>query len=707
MKKLICCFFILSAIILNAQQTKVPLLLHQKLKNIPASQYTGILVEGNSGLIHERIKLYGGFITYSQGNIHSIQIPAGAVDAFSREDCVKSIGNAPYNMSVLNDTMKAQTRVYDVRNGTAPLTQGYTGKNVVMGIIDSGIDFTHPDFQDSTGHSRIMFLWDQRDTSGTAPSPWSYGTEWDSAQINSGQCTHNDLQYYGHGTHISGIAGGNGRSVTAVDFSGVAPDVKFVVVALDFVGINSPVAVADAAAYIYSKALAMGLPCVINASVGDYMGSHDGQDLQAQMIDTLLNTPGRLFVGAAGNAGNLPIHLSYPVSSDTNFTWYTVGSGSIYIQLWADINNFSNAKMAVGCTQQAPVWQDKGRTAFTNIGSNYLVYSYDTLYNSSNQRLGTIMRYASTQGNAYSMEFLITPDSLNGYYWSLELTGSGHFHSWSFDMVDANLPTTSQFPRIAYYKLPDATHNIVSSFQCSDKVVTVGNYVNRTTWPNVNNYWTIDTTLVAGEIMWNSSIGPTRDGRTKPDITAPGANSMSCGVLSMLPGIIAGAPEAVAIGGYHVQGGGTSASSPVVAGCGALWLERYPNSTWSEFKTAVINCAKQDTFTGSQLPDNTWGWGKMDAFSMMTNCALHVDDINLNENQTLHIYPNPLHPGDVLNISIDAEDQTLIEITDISGRIIQTMSSANATTVQISLSGYATGMYFIRTAKGSAKFIIQ
>lgn len=654
MRKFLLASFIIFATCASAQEiVNVPLSLTLLTGGYEPSEMIGVLAEGQPSLVVQAAKKHGGFVMHSEGSISSVQIPAGKIEEFAAENGVIRLGNAPIRMQVLNDTMKKQTRVNDVRNGLSPLPQSYSGSGVVMGIIDSGIDYRHPDFKDSLGNTRIYRIWDQRDQTGQSPAMFNYGTEWDSASINDSSCTHNDLAYYGHGTHVSGIAGGNGRSVTQMDMSGVAPNVTFVVVALDFSGQFSPVAVADAAAYIYAIADSLGLPCVINASVGDYYGSHDGQDLQALMIDTLLDTPGRLMVGASGNAGGLPIHLSYNLSNDTNFTWFNVNSGSIYIQMWAEQSQFANADFAIGATRMND-YSDLDRTAFTDIAGNLSGISYDTLYNSNGQRLATIMRIATTQGSTYSMEFYVTPDSAAGYNYGLYCTGSGLFHLWSFDVVSSGIPNQSAYPAIQYYKMPDATHTVVSSFQCSERVVCVGNYVNRDVWPNYNNIWVQDTTVTAGELMYNSSIGPTRDGRIKPEITAPGANNFSCIETNNRPGIISGAPDAVTPGGWHVQGGGTSAASPVVAGCGALWLERLPNSTWNEFRDAVIYCAKQDTFTGSSLPDIEWGYGKVDAFSMMTTCATSLNEPETSPTSTWTVYPVP------------ANGQTAIQITGMT-----------------------------------------
>ncbi len=697
------CLFCLPLFSIAQNDWKIPLALYNKASHFAPTQQIGIIVEGNPIAIANAAKNHGGFLRYNQGNICSVSIPAGELVGFSKEPGIIQIGNAPIKMQVLNDTMKLQSNIYPVRNGIAPLAQGYSGNGIIMGMIDSGIDFNHPDFKDSLGNSRILKIWDQNNVNGPGPTPWNYGTVWDSSQINSGACTENDLTYFGHGTHVSGIAGGDGSSVTAVDYSGVAPKVNFVVVCLDFNGVNSPVAVADAAAYIYETAMSLGRPCVINASVGDYYGSHDGQDLQTHMIDSLLlATSGRSFVTAVGNAGSEKIHLSYALNAtDTNSTWFSYSGNQIYIQTWADASNFSNAKFAIGCVQDG-IFADRGRTGFTNFAANNSGITTDSIMNANGQRMATLIRVGTVQGTAMSMEFLITPDSGWGYNFSLQMTGAGLFHCWCFDLYTNPLPSASTYPNIIYYKQPDTTYTVCGGFQCSDHTITVGNYVDHSSWNNYTGTRFFDNTVTSGEIMWNSSVGPTRDGRTRPDITAPGANVLSCGVISTMPATISSGPQYVGVGGFHVAGGGSSASSPVVAGCVALYLQAYPNANAAQIKTAVTMCAHTDGFTGTALPDNAWGYGKVDAFAMMTACALSVDE-NYPAVVGIHLFPNPVNEHEAFILQFDGlQENAQIEIYGVNGQKIFSQQLARGeSAVNIPNGLLNAGMFMVRISTGS------
>src|SRR6185436_19800362 len=145
--------------------------------------------------------------------------------------------------------------------------------------------------------------------------------------------------------------------------------------------------------------------------------------------------------------------------------------------------------------------------------------------------------YGDYVHGVYNMQYLITPDSTfkvvgpdtSRYYWRLMTKGVGHFDAWSFDMVSGHLPDSATFPIITKYKKPDTNQNIVSSFTCSDKVITVGSYVNRNQYTNSIFTITRDTSMITGSLSTFSSHGPTRDGRVKPDITATGEWVLSCG----------------------------------------------------------------------------------------------------------------------------------------------------------------------------------
>jgi subtilisin family serine protease len=192
-------------------------------------------------------------------------------------------------------------------SGSPPVYSGRAGQGLILGDVDSGIDFTRPDFQDSTGKTRILYIWDQNDTGGPGPAEFGYGSEWTKAQIDDtpGSVRHQDTD--GHGTNVAGVLIGNGSetgcSQPAYRYVGMAPRAEFIEVATDF----SDAGIIDGVNYIFQKAAALGKDCVVNLSLGGQAGPHDGSDDFSTAI-SVLTGPGRIVVASAGNEQADKIH---------------------------------------------------------------------------------------------------------------------------------------------------------------------------------------------------------------------------------------------------------------------------------------------------------------------------------------------------------------------------------------------------------------
>jgi hypothetical protein len=201
---------------------------------------------------------------------------------------------------------------------------GRRGAGVVVGICDSGCDFTHPSFRRVDGTTRILNLWDQglAPAGGeSSPAPFGYGVEYSNAQIDAALAGANPFAAVrhrdpgGHGTHVTGIATGDGSAAgqgrPAGTFIGVAPEADIIVVANasnGAEGLGTSASTLDAVNYIFQRAATFARPCVVNMSLGDNLGPHDGTSLLERGLDNLLGGPGRAFVKSAGNAGSSRCH---------------------------------------------------------------------------------------------------------------------------------------------------------------------------------------------------------------------------------------------------------------------------------------------------------------------------------------------------------------------------------------------------------------
>ena len=698
MKHNLIILFLLFVFYSNAQNTGINNAAKFKLiENTDLSKQT-VLVKGNIPKLILSQKEFNYTFNYSSGNIASITCNLNQLSKLIENKVISYAEFIEARKQLMNDTMIIKNKIKPVKLGTAPLTMPYDGTGIIVGIIDSGTDFNHPDFKNASGSSRIKFLWDQVPVAGsTVPQPFNYGIEWTDTQINANQCTHNDLPNYGHGTHVSGIAVGNGLANGTHE--GIASKADIIVVALDY-NKTGPT-IADAVQYIFNKATLLGKPCVINASVGDYYGSHDGTDLEAKLIENMVqNVPGRVMVAAAGNAGHVKYHVkTIPPINDTCFTWIKKNNSTLEYWCYADTNNIKNIQISVGANRNNNF--NLGRIGFKNYNYGLSTIQNDTLKYNGN-RIGIVKTSASINSyGVYELYIKILADTLN-LKWRIESKGVGMHDAWNFDFISSGLPSAASYPWITKYIMPDVNSSMVSSFQCLNDVITVANYVNLNNYYDVNNTIQSWAALNPGEnvnfLAASSSRGPTRNNQQKPDIAATGAGVFSAIALGMQANLITNAPQVVAQGSMHVQGGGTSAASPVVAGLAALYLQKNPNATSLQVKNAITNCAFSDIYTGTNLPNYQWGYGKLDGFNTM-NCL--VTKINNNTiTNDIKFYPNPFNNHVTFNFNkfIDGK----IYVYETSGKLIfeDNLNSESYNLNGLKFKADYNGLLFVRIVSG-------
>ncbi len=640
MRRIFLYLFLMSALSIIAQErSKLDLRTYEKLvKGKEREKNMAFLVKGNEGTMKEVVESYGGEVNFMYGNIASVNIPTAKALEFSRNEAIYYIENASVKGMPMMDTARIQNNVDSAYAGLAPLTQPYTGKGVVIGFIDGGIYWQHADFRKRDSTTRIRFIWDQNLTGGAnPPQPYGYGNEWNWIAIDGGQCTHRPeylTSEFGHGTCVAGIAAGDGSSY-AQDTNltrGVAPDAEIIMVKVNYN--NFLTNVANAVDYIFKKADALGKPCVINTSVGTYYGSHDGRDLASQIIDSLLDQKkGRVVVASAGNAGHIKHHVGYDIpTTDSAYTYfkYNASFQGVYFDFWSDTADFNNAQFTIGAADvSSGSIVDLGQLSYMNVLQDFNpgqtgVQINRSLYNGVDL-VGLVKIFAELQGGAYHVEFLITPVD-NSHWWRLQTRGSGKIDYWSTsnnilgssDMVDV-LPNLAI---INEYRYPDSLKTMVSSWQCSDKVITVGNYSNRAAYYDADSN-RIDLTgpgydEVVGKRYLTSSLGPTRDNRLKPDISATGSTTIATGDANVIGTYLSNVNRfKVAFTRKHIRNGGTSMAGPIVAGVAALYLQQHPTATHEEIKRAIIENATKDNFT-TNTPNPEYGYGKVNAFRTLT-----------------------------------------------------------------------------------------
>lgn len=710
MKKLItlAALFILGSNCTFGQfNSKMNFSLQKQLSSARQADYEiAVFIRGDVAQIKSLTESLGGVFKYAAGDIAAVRIALSKIPQLAASGAITRIENNDLRLQPMNNQMVINNHVQEVQLGFG-LPQGYDGEGVVMGIIDEGIDFTHPDFRDVNGNTRIKFLWDQsivNTDTATQAQPYGYGKEYIGSQIDTSS-QHVDRPPFMHGTHVAGIASGNGMAVN--NFKGVAPKADLIIIKINFNQSESSFlsSLVDGIKYIFDRADELGEPAVINLSLGTYFGSHDGKDIQAQAIDQLvIQKPGRSIVCSAGNIGGAPFHLGYDVAPDTSFTWFQLGSNSIYFQAWGDSGAFENANYTVGIERVYPDHSYIAGLNFQNVLTHPGILQTDTVRAGGNQ-YGIIYSLAQFVNGSYSVEFEIFPDSVRNvsgpdssvYFWRFMTKGSGRLDLYSFDMVFDNLPDSASYPFITKYKRPDLFQNICSSFTCSDKLITVGSYTNRNFYTNVNYAIVRDTALHVGALSGFSSHGPTRDGRIKPDIIATGEWVLSTGVQNQLNYMSATEPDKVAAGKKHFRSSGTSMSSPVVAGVAALYFQKNPTATWQDVKEAILNCADRDGFTGNALPDNYWGYGKVNAYNVVKGCSVGIDELDQYAGIDFGNYPNPASSLTTLHYdlsSVTKYNKAELIITDMIGSELRKIRlNEKAGTIDLEKNSLSPGIY--------------
>lgn len=528
----------------------------------------------------------------------------------------------------LADSALVAHYVKPVHDGSGGLQINYLGENTIIGYVDQGIDWNHPDFIDDFGDTRVLRYWDQTiNSGGTIAQPYNYGIVWDSESINNGTCFSTESGS-AHGTTVAGMGSGNGRANGTN--KGVAPKSNIIIVESNFNLPNWTLTIADACDYIFKVADSLGMPAVVNLSLGTYLGSHDGNDPASEYIESLLDEKeGRIVICAAGNSGARgKYHVTGNVDSDTSFVWLlnnpsasaAFGANKIFFDLWSD-QATATYDFAFGADLPSPNYGLRGKTIFRGAQSSINVPIYDTIYNSLGNRIATIETYTEIVYGNYHMEVLFSNVDSTAYNFRFMTKGSGKYDLWSGSWLGLNdlvtlIPSPTILPEIVHYHKPDSLQTIVSSWNCSEKVISVGNLRNRLGYidNNGNQYYPAGDMTPPGKLSLTSSKGPTRHNLIKPDVSAAGDVSLTAAPMWLLTN-----PSYNAVidsGGWHARNGGTSMASPVVAGIAALYLQKCRKSNYSNFKSDLIATSFADGYTGS-VPNNGYGYGKPHALNLL------------------------------------------------------------------------------------------
>ncbi|HNW60231.1 MAG TPA: S8 family peptidase [bacterium] len=597
-----------------------------------------IPVIASGRLERSEIGALGGVLRWQRGDMAILLMPAASLVNLAETPGVAWL-ESPTMAKPATDISIPEIGGIKARTATA-----LSGKNVLIGIVDSGIDWRHEDFITAEGKTRIRAILDLSE-----PGAYYGGTIFTEAEINAALIAGGELttyDYSGHGSHVAGIAAGDGSSDASLGtYAGVAPAAGLIVVKANrdpFVSEFSSDDQIIAIDFIDSVAAAAGLPCVINLSFGTTFGAHDGTSAVERFIDTL-SGPGRIFIAAAGNEGDKASHARVAATGSGATVSFKIPAYTANPAIDDDyllLDGWYDGSSQATITLTTPANETIGPIAYGGYYDKNTASGYVMVWNGFYERDGEVISGPNPFNR--DKEIIIEISDRAGFApasgtWQLKVSGNS-------EAVDFWL--ASETMSVLFVE-GVSTRSTLTVPATGKSVIAVGAYTTRKTWKDFDgNNLTLDTkgTIKLGDVTEFSGAGPSRDNRTKPEITAPGriigstlsADADPLSSYSVFASTSASYPNAFLLpDGQHGLSLGTSMAAPHVSGTVALLLEKKPDLTAAQARQLLISTARSVSSTAKA---NQWGYGKLDAYAAVT---ASLDSLPVTRELSYLPWPNP------------------------------------------------------------------
>jgi minor extracellular serine protease Vpr len=656
-----------------------------------AANYVSAFIKSSSPeLTKAEIEQNGGKVSNIISDILVAELPVDKLSDIVFNDEIKRVEASQFREPLLDKSLQS-INVDKIHLGTG-LPKAYKGEGVVVGVLDSGIDWTHPAFSNDNGN-RILYLWDMSDDTNP-PDGYTHGTEYTKSDLD--QFNSNQVDDNGHGTHVASTAAGNANGED-YPLDGVAPHADIIFVK----GFRAGEGFDDAdivrgCTYIFDKAEAMGKPAVINLSLGGVDGSQ-GTSLYEQAL-TNLTGPGKLIAAAAGNEGTDYLHLQYQMTGSTfperTTTYWRINESdqaeNALILGYPLGEDFNIGVQALDLTSQALVHQSSP-VGHNNEITEFMIIEGDTLAGITISGMPD-----SDEENFFGVQFEYEAGTdFSNYLFTLYTYGSTMFNAWIINGVfgsdtDASLKLIGGDTRMTINS-PSSAFNVFS----------VGAFTTSMNWTDIDGNPITDNSLGAiGDRAYFSSLGPLRDGRIKPDFSAPGH------WIAAAHSKDAAAEREYLSNDKIIYQQGTSMATPHFAGVLALLLEQKPDLTYEEAYSVLQNSSVVDDLTGS-VPNNEFGHGKIDAYAALQQLVTTVEEevVLPAEFALLQNYPNPFNPATTVTYSIPTKNHVTIKVYDVLGNEVATLVNAEKPAgnhnVEFDANNFSSGLYFYRINAGN------
>lgn len=575
------------------------------------------------------LKKNGCKIYANWDDIYIASIPLDKISSLCSHPSIHRI-EAGRSCSITNDNSSTIVRAKDVWNSPAPLST--TGKGVIIGMMDIGFDFTHPNWYSmDMKEYRIKQVWDMLDYSGEGEPVVGKDTIYvgrqyisEDAILNKRYSADGLTQY--HGTHTMGTATGSGceGNGTISPYTGMAPDAEICVVA-NHVSNNEDIIPEEdlykyttatdllGFKYIFDYAKSVGKPCVINLSEGGYADLHEDK-LYNEILNKMVGS-GRIICASAGNDGSWGTYIHkakgegrkgaflFSSSNDAAYVMRSKKPVKMQLSFYQDQTKVMTWEYDTKTLSAFPdsVMQDTIHVGNKRFPISLSVYPdcYDKTLYATEFQITDINndRYNFGKNTAISLAVLDTNNDIEVF------SAGGGFIS---DDIDNSL---CDF---------ESSHSVLFP-GCAERVIGVGATAHVTEVPLHYGGAFGDNLGTNGVRASFSGVGPTIDDHIKPDVMAPGVNIVSSTnsykTDQHLQNTFGSRVfEYEGRKHYWALSKGTSMSCPIVTGIIALWLQVCPTLTPEQIKDVFAHtCTHYDE--ALSYPNNYYGWGEIDALA--------------------------------------------------------------------------------------------
>ena len=614
-----------------------------------------------------------------------------------------------------NEAARTDTRVNAVHAGTG-LPRAYTGTGVVVGVVDSGIDYDHPAFVAEGGNPGLVRLLELLPNTGQR--------EFTQAEITARTVTEVDPN--GHGTHVAGTAAG-GRATANRPYYGVAPGAELVAVKADRAGTTANGGFADAdviaaVQYVFAYATQRSMPAVVNLSLGGHNGGHDGTSNYERALDALAG-PGRIIVAAAGNEGTYTFHAGTAVAAGTTYealfstTTNPTANEPLSLYGYAPPGGVTTLQPALYSVGAGGALTLDGRAAQPVAVAPGMAQATGTIVDAGGQTLASFTVDAMTDPNNNDLTFQLafttagaslTDADNKAFGLAFGGTAAGRVDMWLGRDNGSNRFVTSPPASGTATRIAGDALLTVGQPASARRVISVGAYNTTNAWTDIDG--NAQTTngpdgqpVPLGARADFSSAGPTRDGRTGVDVSAPGNVIASAYSQDTPPQ--SGNRSRLLAGGLHNYVEGTSMASPHISGIVALMLQARPTLDPEAVLQIFQQTARTDANTGT-VPNTLFGRGKVDALAaMQTVVAVAGEGTARAIGLTLDApAPNPVTWQSAVAFTLPASGPARLALYDVLGREVAVLAEgtqdAGPHRATLAAGHLSAGTYVLRLTAG-------